>query len=271
MTAASWRASEDDVARIIAATHHDPFAILGLHDAAGGMVIRAFVPSVAHLEALIEPGGSIIELERRGESDFFEAFVPGKKDRFAYRLRAEEKGHTWEFLDPYAFGQALGPLDDYLLVEGTHERLYERLGAHATTHEGVDGVLFAVWAPQAQRVSVVGDFNQWDGRRHTMRKRVDSGLWELFAPGLGEGTVYKYEIVGAGGNLVPLKADPFGFGSEMRPSTASIVARTDNFVWGDETHMALAGDRGRTPRSHVDLRGPSRLVAARVGQLLPEL
>ena len=208
---------------------------------------------------------SVLDLERRGESDFFEALVPGVKDRFAYRLRAEEKDEKWEFLDPYAFGPVLGPLDDYLLVEGTHQRLYERLGAHAITHEGVEGVLFAVWAPQAKRVSIVGDFNQWDGRRHTMRKRVDSGIWELFAPGLGEGTVYKYEIVGAGGNLVPLKADPFGFGSEMRPSTASIVARTDNFTWGDEAHIAWRTN-GRCPaQPHVDLRGASRLVAAQVG------
>ena len=190
LTRSDWRASDEDVARIIAATHHDPFAILGLHKAAEGMVIRAFVPSVASLEAVLEPDGTVIPLERQGENDFFEGLVPGEKDRFAYKLRAEDKGHTWEFLDPYAFGSVLGTMDDYLLVEGTHKRLYERLGAHAITHEGVEGVLFAVWAPQARRVSVVGDFNQWDGRRHTMRKRVDSGLWELFAPGLGEGTVY---------------------------------------------------------------------------------
>ena len=115
-----------------------------------------------------------------------------------------------------------------------------------------------MWAPQAQRVSIVGDFNQWDGRRHTMRKRVDSGLWELFAPGLGEGTVYKYEIVGAGGNLVPLKADPFGFGSEMRPSTASIVARTDSFTWGDDAHLAW--------RSTADARrGPMSIYEVHLG------
>jgi 1,4-alpha-glucan branching enzyme len=258
VTSVSWRAGDEDVARIIAATHHDPFSILGLHESPEGMVIRAFVPSVARLQAQIEPDGPVLDLERRGESDFFEALVPGKKDRFAYRLHAEEKGHSWDFLDPYAFGPALGPLDDYLLVEGTHQRLYERLGAHAITHEGVDGVVFAVWAPQARRVSIVGDFNEWDGRRHTMRKRVDSGLWELFAPGLGEGTVYKYEIVGVGGNLVPLKADPFGFGSEMRPSTASIVARTDNFTWGDDAHLAW--------RSTADARrGPMSIYEVHLG------
>ena len=257
-TSVSWRAGDEDVARIIAATHHDPFSILGLHESPEGMVIRAFVPSVARLQAQIEPDGPVLDLERRGESDFFEALVPGKRGRFAYRLHAEENGHSWDFLDPYAFGPALGPLDDYLLVEGTHQRLYERLGAHAITHEGVDGVVFAVWAPQARRVSIVGDFNEWDGRRHTMRKRVDSGLWELFAPGLGEGTVYKYEIVGVGGNLVPLKADPFGFGSEMRPSTASIVARTDNFTWGDDAHLAW--------RSTADARrGPMSIYEVHLG------
>ncbi len=238
MTDGSWRAREEDVARIAAATHDDPFSVLGLHSAGGGMAIRAFVPGVASLGAEIEARNGLVPLERRGEGDFFEAFLPGEANRFAYLLRAEDKNHTWEFHDPYAFGPVLGPMDDYLLVEGTHQRLYQRLGAHPMTHEGVDGVLFAVWAPQAKRVSVVGDFNQWDGRRHTMRKRVDSGLWELFAPGVGEGTVYKYEIVGAGGGLLPLKADPFGFAGEMRPSTASIVSRTDNFTWGDDAHIA---------------------------------
>ncbi len=251
MTDAAWRASEDDVARISAATHDDPFSVLGLHSVSGGMVIRAFVPGVARLWAVVLACNAFLPLERREGGDFFEAFLPGEQDRFAYRLRAEDNGHTWEFYDPYAFGPVLGPLDDYLLVEGTHQRLYERLGAHMIEHEGADGVLFAVWAPQAKRVSVVGDFNHWDGRRHTMRKRIDSGLWELFAPGVGEGTVYKYEIVGVGGNLVPLKADPFGFAGEMRPSTASIVRRTDNFVWGDDAHMAwrATADARRGPMS----------------------
>jgi 1,4-alpha-glucan branching enzyme len=251
VTNADWRAREEDVSRIASATHDDPFSILGLHSVPGGMAIRAFAPSVARLSAVITACDALVPLERRGEGDFFEAFLPGETNRFAYRLRAEEKGHTSEFCDPYAFGPALGPLDDHLLVEGTHERLYERLGAHAIQHEGVDGVLFAVWAPQAKRVSVVGDFNGWDGRRHTMRKRVDSGLWELFAPGVGEGTVYKYEIIGPSGNLAPLKADPFGFAGEMRPSTASIVSRTDNFVWSDEEHMSWrsTADLRRSPMS----------------------
>jgi 1,4-alpha-glucan branching enzyme len=251
VTDKNWRAREEDVARIAAATHDDPFSVLGLHSVDGGMAIRAFAPGVARLWAVVLVCDAFVPLERRDGGDFFEAFLPGETNRFAYKLRAEENGRTWDFYDPYAFGPVLGPMDDYLLVEGTHKRLYERLGAHSITHEGAEGVLFAVWAPQAKRVSVVGEFNQWDGRRHSMRKRVDSGLWELFAPGVSEGTVYKYEIVGPGGNVIPLKADPFGFAGEMRPSTASIVARTDNFAWSDAEHMAWrpTADARRGPMS----------------------
>ena len=123
----------------------------------------------------------------------------------------QRTGGVSSYEDAYAFGPALGPLDDHLMIEGTHRELYKRLGAQITTHEGVGGVLFALWAPNASRVSVVGDFNGWDGRRCQMRKRFDSGLWEIFIPHLGAGTVYKYEIVSASGELQPLKADPFGF------------------------------------------------------------
>ena len=157
----------------------------------------------------------------------------------------------------------LGPIDDYLLVEGTHRRLYERLGAHPMRHEGVDGVHFAVWAPQRAAVSVVGDFNGWDGRRHPMRKRIDSGLWEIFVPDIGEGAVYKYEIVGADGALLPLKADPFGFAAELRPSTASVVARTDGFAWHDAAHLARRAAGAIRAARRFDLRGASRLLAAR--------
>lgn len=250
MTAVDWHAHEEDVARIAAARHGDPFAVLGQHRIEGGMAIRAFVPGAKRVQVLRTGGGASFELPPRS-GDFFEGFLPGEESRFAYRLRAENGGGAWEFSDPYAFAPVLGALDDHLLVEGMHRQLYERLGAHPMTHEGVDGVLFAVWAPQAQRVSVVGDFNHWDGRSHQMRKRIDSGLWEIFAPGIGEGTVYKYEIVGAGGTLLPLKADPVGFYAEMRSSTASIVATTDHAAWGDAKHMAGRGgaEARRAPMS----------------------
>ena len=252
MSGESWQASEADVAAIVGARHGDPFGLLGLQEAADGtLVLRAFVPDADTVEALADDATPVVALSRRHPDGFFEARLPRGKKRFTYRLRARNAGGTWEFRDPYAFGPVLGQLDDYLLLEGTHRQLYEKLGAHLMTHEGVEGVHFAVWAPDASRVSVVGDFNAWDGRRHQMRKRIDSGLWELFAPGVGEGAVYKYEIIGAGGVLLPLKADPFGFGAEMRPSTASVVTRTDHFTWSDDAFMAgrTVQDPRRAPMS----------------------
>ncbi len=244
-----WRARDEDVGRIAAGSHGDPFAVLGLHIVEGGAVIRAFVPGAGRVEVVRPEILTDVPLVHRSQG-FFEGFVPGEKSRFSYRLRASNTEATWEFDDPYSFGPVLGPLDDYLLVEGTHRKLYERLGAHPIKHEGVDGVVFAVWAPQAQRVSVVGDFNYWDGRRHQMRKRVESGAWEIFAPGLSEGTVYKYEIVGPHSRLVPLKADPVGFSGEYRPSTASIVARTDRVRWHDAKHMETRAAKGGAEARH---------------------
>ncbi|MBB3932219.1 1,4-alpha-glucan branching enzyme [Kaistia hirudinis] len=218
---------------------------------AGQIVVRAFVPNAETIIVEDLGGSPLAELPRRPGTDLFEGPIPGRRTRFGYRLHARNSGGEWRFADPYSFGAVLGETDDYLLVEGTHKQLYEKLGAHLITHGGVDGVHFAVWAPDARRVSVVGDFNDWDGRRYQMRKRVDSGIWEIFAPGLGEGVMYKYEIVGPDGVVLPLKADPFGFGSELRPSTASVVARTDHFEWSDDAFLAERGqgDPRRKPMS----------------------
>jgi 1,4-alpha-glucan branching enzyme len=244
-----WPTSDEDVSAITRATHPDPFAVLGLHRIASGdtsaMALRAFVPGAESVTAIDVVGAPLARLQPRGTDGFFEALIPGRGGRVPYRLHATRGAARWTFRDPYSFGPVLGSLDDHLLVEGTHRRLYERLGAHLVTHEGVDGVCFAVWAPHARRVSVVGDFNAWDGRRHQMRKRVDSGLWEIFAPDLDEGVVYKFEIIGPDGALQPLKADPFGFAAELRPSTASVVARTDAFVWNDAAWLAARAGRDK--------------------------
>jgi 1,4-alpha-glucan branching enzyme len=243
-----WRVKAADIEAIVAARHPDPFAVLGPHATDAGLVVRAFVPGAATLRLLTEDGTRVAGFACRHEAGFFETCLPDRRLPFAYRLRAENAAGAWELRDPYAFGHVLGPLDDHLLVEGTHRRLYERLGAHPLRHEGVDGVHFAVWAPNAARVSVVGDFNAWDGRRHPMRKRLDSGLWEIFLPDIAEGAVYKYEIIARDGTLLPLKADPFGFAAELRPSTASVVARTDDFVFNDADFLARrAGDPRRRP------------------------
>ncbi len=232
----NWTASDSDIDALHAARHGDPYAVLGPHHTKAGWVIRAFAPDAISVKALTRDGELIGELIRR-KNDFFEGLFPALKERPAYRLEVTNAAHTWSYEDSYAFGPALGKLDDYLILEGTHRELYKRLGAQLTKHEGVDGVLFALWAPNASRVSVIGDFNSWDGRRCQMRKRFDSGLWELFAPGLQAGALYKYEVVSADGHLQPLKSDPFGFEAEIRPSTASVVAHTDEFAWTDAQYL----------------------------------
>ncbi len=255
----TWRVAQDEIDSILAARCGDPFGVLGLHETTEGFVIRAFVPGAATLQALTPIGDRIATLDRVHPDGFFEGLIPGAHARFPYKLRAGNAEASWEFSDPYAFGPALGPLDDYLLVEGAHQKLYERLGAHIIDHENANGVRFAVWAPNARRVSVVGDFNGWDGRRCQMRKRVDSGIWEIFVPGVGAGTHYKYEIVGASGALTPLKADPFGRAGELRPATASIVVEEASFPWNDGAYMAARQRRDprRAPMSVYEVHLPS--------------
>ncbi|HVB68036.1 MAG TPA: 1,4-alpha-glucan branching protein GlgB [Acetobacteraceae bacterium] len=228
-----------DIAAIVAGRHPDPFAALGPHRTARGTELRVFLPGARAVT--LRAGSTLRVMARRDPAGVFVAMLPPGVTPPDYQLQVTTVEGTRAQHDPYAFAPVLGPLDDHLLVEGTHERLYDRLGAHPMRHQGVDGVHFAVWAPNARRVSVVGDFNGWDGRCHAMRKRHDSGVWEIFLPGLGAGTLYKYELLGPDFALLPLKADPFGFAAERRPATASVVARTDAFAWaarhqGNDAH-----------------------------------
>ena len=244
--AAQHALSSEAIAAIVEGRHADPFAVLGLHEVGGAVMLRAYVPGARTLDPVAEDGSLLARLVQLHPGGFFEGPLPR---RMRYRLRATNADGTWTVDDAYAFGPVLGQLDDWLVGEGTHAMLYERLGAHPMTHEGVAGVHFAVWAPNAQRVSVVGDFNAWDGRRHVMRKRIDTGVWEIFVPALGNGAIYKYEILGAQGTLLPLKSDPVGFRAELRPSTASIVCATDGFAWTDGAWMGkrAQGDARRAP------------------------
>jgi 1,4-alpha-glucan branching enzyme len=241
---------------IVEGRHGDPFAVLGMHGTGDDIVVRAFVPDADSVTALARDGTVLAHLEKRHAAGFFEGRAT-RRDR--YRLRAANRTASWTVDDAYAYGPVLGPLDDWLIGEGTHARLYDCLGAHALTHEDQAGVHFAVWAPNARRVSVVGDFNAWDGRRHAMRKRVDTGVWEIFVPGIGEGTLYKYELIGAHGTLLPLKADPVGFGAELRPSTASVVRDTTHFAWTDAAWMSARRERDprRTPMSVYEVHAGS--------------
>ncbi len=250
MAGPEWKISEAEIEAIIGGRHGNPFGILGLHEAGKSFVARAYVPGAETLEVRDAAGKSLGQLDRRHAAGFFEGAVKIKA-RQALSYRAANSGGTWTVADPYLFGPVLGPLDDYYMGEGNHLRLHDRLGAHPMRHEGHDGVHFAVWAPNASRVSVVGDFNSWDGRRHVMRKRLDTGVWEIFVPGATEGQGYKYEMLDPQGQLLPLKSDPFAFHSELRPKTASRVARTDNFQWTDAAYLEArkSGDKRRAPMS----------------------
>ncbi len=229
----AWRLAEPEIAALLEARHGDPFAVLGPHAVEEGIVVRALLPGAEAVELVAPSGRLLAVLERRRPEGFFEGLVPGVEPPLAYRLRIRRAGETREIDDPYRFGPVLGELDEHLLREGTHLRLWERLGAHPIVHQGVEGVHFAVWAPNASRVAVVGDFNDWDGRVHPMRRRLVSGVWEIFLPGLTEGVRYQYEIKDREGRLLPLKADPFGTAAELRPGTASIVRRLGPFPWTD--------------------------------------
>ncbi|MCU0507759.1 MAG: 1,4-alpha-glucan branching protein GlgB [Anaerolineae bacterium] len=232
----------DQLNRIVHAYHHDPFEVLGAHALTHGgrdlVAIRAFLPMAEKAWVVRESSAEPIPFERAPKTDFFEALFPGETEVFKYEIRTLDKdGVTRQVKDPYTFLPVLGDLDLQLFNEGNHYRTYEKLGAQIMTHQGVTGVCFAVWAPNAARVSVIGDFNGWDGRRHPMRQRGSSGIWELFIPDLGEGALYKYEIK-TKGDAVLQKTDPHGFWAEFRPKTGSVVWDIDKHTWGDQAWIA---------------------------------
>ncbi len=214
----------DAALALVEGWHGDPFAVLGPHRRGGRLVVTAFVPGAEQVFLLAGKARPVEATPVQGAGGLFT--VPLAKAG-AYLLRACGHGAEWEFEDPFRFGPVLGEIDEYLLGEGTHKRIWQVLGAHLITHQGVEGTHFAVWAPNASRVSVVGDFNIWDGRRHPMRhpmrRRGATGVWEIFIPGLADGVAYKYEIRAGDGSVLPMKADPVGFGSEHPPANASVV------------------------------------------------
>lgn len=227
----------EDAGRIVSGTHADPFAVLGMHVDAGKVSVRAYHPEADSIDVIdAKTGRKALSLDPVGDG-LFAGVAARRKTPFAYRLRITKGPHIWDAEDPYRFGPVLGALDEHLIAEGAHLDLWKVLGAHVMDHDGMAGTHFAVWAPNARRVSVVGDFNAWDGRRNPMRQRGHTGVWEIFMPGLGDGEAYKYELVGPDGALLPQKADPFGFGAEHPPKTASVVRKLDGHTWADTAWM----------------------------------
>ncbi|WP_375381258.1 1,4-alpha-glucan branching protein GlgB [uncultured Sphingomonas sp.] len=220
---------------------NDPFAILGPHDDGGQMVVRTFQPGAEAVTVVSEDGGDLGELDHVAGGLFAGPIATDG----AYRLRIRWPGGVvQETEDAYSFGAVLGDLDIHLFNEGRHWDLPRVFGAQPRAMDGVDGVAFSVWAPNARRVSVVGDFNGWDGRRLPMRLRHGAGLWELFVPRIGAGTVYKFEVAGADGSVVQ-KADPIARQAEQPPRTGSIVAAAPGFDWNDADWMASRAARQR--------------------------
>jgi 1,4-alpha-glucan branching enzyme len=229
------------IAALANATHGDPFTVLGPHETEGGRIVRAFLPGARGVEVLARAGRTPLgRLAAHDESGLFEGLV---RRPDPYLLRIEWPDGVQETEDPYAFSLLLGDLDLHLFNEGRHFGLGETFGARAMTVDGVPGVRFAVWAPGARRVAVVGDFNAWDARRHPMRVRYPAGVWELFVPRLGPGERYKYDIIGPDGMRLPLKADPVARRTEPPPATASVVADPRPYRWHDAAWMAARGAR----------------------------
>ena len=225
--------TQEDIQELISGRHANPFSILGVHKTKGKSWLVAFVPDAVTLSAKF--GRRSVDISRL-HGPVFAGPVPNSK--FHHVLAATyADGQTWTFDDPYRFGPVLGDLDVHLLGEGTHRKLWKALGAHVTEVDGVAGTHFAVWAPNAARVSVVGDFNVWDGCRHPMRRVGATGVWEIFLPGLGDGTLYKYEIAPQHGAPF-MKADPVGFGAQHPPETSSIVRDISGYEWSDGAWMS---------------------------------
>jgi 1,4-alpha-glucan branching enzyme len=228
-----------DIHRLLHAEHNDPFGVLGLHRVGQVWVVRSLRPDAKDL-AIVDR----YDIERRfpasriAEEGLFEAELRGVTEAFDYLLEVTTwSGEIFQTSDPYSYGPVLGELDTYLYCMGNHYEIYEKLGAHLREINGHAGVSFAVWAPNAQRVSVVGDFNSWDGRTYPMRRRIEAGIWEIFVPGVRENAHYKYEIRNCFGNVV-LKSDPFSFFAQHGVQTASLVFNLDRFKWSDDAWVA---------------------------------
>ncbi len=228
--------SSDELKSIVSAKSAQPHDYLGMHKCKGGIVVRAYIADAksCQLVDLRDPMKSRFEMARLDDSGFYEVFLKGKRKIFPYRFRTERyNGEVRQFYDPYSFLPTLSTDDLYLIGKGDDRNIYNHLGSHLRVVNGMEGVSFAVWAPTARRVSVVGDFNEWDGRYHQMRQLGTSGIWEIFIPSIRVGTKYKYEILASNNDTPFLKIDPYAISFEAPPNNASIVCDISKYSWGD--------------------------------------
>ena len=267
------KSSSPELERIVRGEHSDPFGFLGPHwiekPSPQNFAIRFFRPGATKASVIWVNPRSTYPAIQVHPAGVFEVVLPAAITQkapgqpvapTAYRLQFEfPDGNRFETLDAYAFPPVLTDYDLYLFGEGTHYLKYEKLGAHVREIGNVRGVHFAVWAPNAKRVSVVGNFNFWDGRVHAMRERGTSGIWEIFIPELGDGEVYKFEILSRLGNYIGLKSDPYGFSGEVRPKNASVVRTIDGYPWGDKKWIEArtARDWLHSPMSIYELHAGS--------------
>ncbi|MDJ0708866.1 MAG: 1,4-alpha-glucan branching protein GlgB [Woeseiaceae bacterium] len=226
----------DALDALVAGRHGDPFAVLGPHRANGHRVVRTLQPQASAVALVDGNGNELARAERVHADGLFVATLPPRLRRYQFRITLPS-GDSYLAEDPYRFPPTLGEMDLYLLGEGSDREIYEKLGAQLRSYLGIDGTRFAVWAPNASRVSVVGSFNDWDGRRHGMRLHPGNGIWEIFIPGVGHGDKYKYEMADANGALLPIKSDPYAAAHEPPPGNASIVYES-GYSWGDDDWMS---------------------------------
>ena len=278
------KTSKPDLKSLLTAQQSQPHDLLGMHAAksgrGSGLIVRALIHDAAECSvidardpaAIMAGGAARWPMKQLAPEGLFEVFIPGPQEVFRYQLRVKlHTGGIRQGYDPYSFLPTLGEQDVYLFNEGNEHRIYQKLGAHIRVIDGVPGVAFAVWAPTAKRVSVVGNFNRWDGRYHPMRLLGASGIWELFVPGLAEGEVYKFEIWDYRG-LIRLKTDPYGSAFEAPPNNASVVCNTRRHRWGDavwlEQRPRLAGQLDRPISIYEVHAGSWRRVVEDAGRPL---
>ncbi|MDX2411663.1 MAG: 1,4-alpha-glucan branching protein GlgB [Woeseiaceae bacterium] len=250
------RRNSDAFAALAEGRHRDPFALLGIHKVGKSRVVRTFQPQAKQVDLIDADGSHLADMRKVHSDGLFVAAMPPRIRRYRLRVTSHD-GHTADIEDAYHFPQSLGDIDLYLLGEGSDRQIYNKLGAHVISLEGVRGARFAVWAPNASRVSVVGDFNDWDGRRHIMRLHPANGIWEFFLPGVCGGARYKFEMLDKHGKLLPLKTDPYGSYHEPPPGNASIVYESD-YRWQDSSWV---GKRSVVP----DLDKPVSIYEVHLG------